>query len=345
MKKQSTKMLVLVLVLMFVFVVAGCSGSTDTGDAGQSDQKDTAKDSGDKGSDEVVFLTIGTGDVGGTFYPVGSTIAKIINDNVDGVKATVESTGGSVDNARMVGDGELQLGLSMGSVAYSAVDGSGKFDGQPRSKLRALFATYPSVSQWVTLKNSDIESIYDIKGKVAVLGMAGSGSEVDSKMILNAAGITYDDITPKFLGVGEGAAAVRDGQADIQHATGGIPFGGMLDLAETKDVKFIPVDKKIVDQIAKEKPFYYAAKVPANSYKGQEEEVSSIGVKVIFEASTDLSDELAYKIVKAVWENMDLMHSGHKATLAMTEDFVAKDMPIELHPGAKKFWEEQGLTD
>ena len=291
------------------------------------------------------FLTIGTGDVGGTFYPVGSTISKIINDNVDGVKANVESTGGSVDNSRMVGQGKLQLGMAMGSVAYSAKTGIGKFKDTKFPELRVLFATYPSISQWIALEKTPVNSIYDLKGTTIAVGMAGSGSEVVSKMTLNAAGITYEDITPKFLGVAEGAAAVRDGQADVAHAIGGIPFGGYLNLSETKTTKLIPVDEAIVAKIREDKPYYYQAKVPAKSYKGQEEDVQSIGVKCVFIASTDLSDELAYEIVKSVWSNMDVMHSGHKATQHMTEDFVARDLPFELHPGARKFWKEQGLTD
>lgn len=291
------------------------------------------------------FLTIGTGDVGGTFYPVGSTISKIINDNIDGVKANVESTGGSVDNSRMVGQGKLQLGMAMGSVAYSAKVGIGKFEGMTFPKLRVLFATYPSISQWIALKDTPVDSIYDLKGKKIAVGMAGSGSEVVSKMTLNAAGISYDEITPKFLGVAEGAAAVRDGQADVAHAIGGIPFGGYLNLSETKSAKLIPVAAELVEKIREDKPYYYQANVPTNSYKGQKEDVPSIGVKCVFIATTDLSDELAYKIVKSVWTNMDVMHSGHKATQHMTEDFVAKNLPFALHPGAKKFWDEQGLTD
>ncbi|MFW6102017.1 MAG: TAXI family TRAP transporter solute-binding subunit [Bacteroidota bacterium] len=291
------------------------------------------------------FLTIGTGDVGGTFYPVGSTISKIINDNVDGVKANVESTGGSVDNSRMVGQGELQLGMAMGSVAYSAKNSIGKFENTPFPELRILFATYPSISQWIALEKTPVNSVYDLEGATIAVGMAGSGSEVVSKMTLNAAGITYDQITPKFLGVAEGAAAVRDGQADVAHAIGGIPFGGYLNLSETKSTKLIPVDKAIIEKIREDKPYYYQAKIPANSYKGQAEGVQSIGVKCVFIASTDLSDELAYDIVKSVWNNMDVMHSGHKATQHMTEDFVAQDLPFELHPGARKFWKEQGLTD
>ena len=292
--------------------------------------------------DGKVFA-IGTGDVGGTFYPVGAALAKVINDKMPGYKVTVQSTGGSVDNSRMVGTGELVFGMAMGDVAFDALKGQGKFKA-PLPKVTALFATYSSISQWIALDSNKANTMADLKGKKVSVGMPGSGSEVASAMILKAAGLKYpEDIIPQYIGVAEGCEAVRDGFADVTHAMGGVPFGGFLDLAETKNTKMIPVDKAIIEKIKATAPYYYLTQIPANSYKGQKEAVDTLGVKCLFLMNGDLSEDLAYTITKTIWENAESLRANNASLKEMTDTFVTSDLPVPLHPGAVKFWKEKGL--
>lgn len=295
---------------------------------------------------KLIIFAVGTGDFGGTFYPVGETISKIINEHVYGVKAYVEMTGGSMDNARMVGSGELLFGLAIGDVAYSAYNGEGHFS-TAHPNLTCLFATYSSISQWVTLQSSPVNTVEDLRGEKIAVGMPGSGSEVLSRMVLKAAGINYPgEIVPLYIGVGEGAAAVRDGLITAAHTVGGIPFSAYESLAEEKPVKFLPLSQETIKTVIEETPYYYAAKIPARSYAGQLEEINTLGVKCLFLANKkDVSDELAYQITKAVWENMSLMISGHPSLRTMTEDFVATDLPVPLHPGAERYWREVGIIE
>jgi len=289
---------------------------------------------------------IGTGDVGGTFYPVGSTFAKIINDKIPNTKMTVQSTGGSVDNARMVGTGELVFGMAVGDIAYQALKGEGPFK-KAGPKITSLFATYSSVSQWVVLDSSPIKTFADMKGKKIAVGMPASGSEVVSGAVIKAAGFEYPkDINPRYIGVAEGADGVRDGQIDVACQIGGVPTGGYLDLAQTKDVRFIPMTDKMIAILLKNMPAYSKIPLPANTYRGQTKDIASIGVKALFIANADIvSNEMAYNICKAVWENMDQVRSGHATLKAMTKDFIAKDLAVPLHPGAAKYWKEKGIID
>jgi TRAP transporter TAXI family solute receptor len=333
MKKTVKRVALLALIVISIVSLTACGSAP----------QQTGGDNSEAPKGQVQIFAVGTGDVGGTFYPVGSTIAKVMNDNIPNTKSTVESTGGSVDNARMVGAGELQFGMAMGDVAYDAYTGGGKFD-QAYPKLRTIFATYSSISQWIALDDPSLNGIADLKGKKVAVGMPGSGSEVTSGLIISNAGLKYpDEIDPQYIGVAEGAEGVRDGHVTAAHAIGGIPFGGFLDLAETKKIKLIPVSKDIVAKIQENAPYYFPAQIPAGSYKGQDEPVDSLGVKCLFVTHEDMPDELVYEIAKAVWENMDIMVSGHASLKEMTPDFVAKDVPVPLHPGAEKYWKEQGL--
>lgn len=325
----------LVLTVLFVLTLAGCGGGDKAAAPAEGDKKEAPA--------KTQVMVIGTGDVGGTFYPVGSAVAKIMNDNVPGVKVTVESTGGSVDNARMVASGELQFGMCMGDIASNALNGKDPFK-EPGPKITSLFATYSSVSQWVVNANSGIKSFADMKGKSIAVGMPASGSEVVSGMVIKAAGIDYPNaIKPQYIGVAEGANGVRDGQIDVAHQIGGVPTGGYLDLAQTKDVKFISMTDDIINKVHEQAPFYTKMIIPANTYKGQTEDVASIGVKCLFIANADVSEEMAYNIVKAIWENMDTMRASHATLKAMTPEFVASDLPVPLHPGAAKYWKEKGI--
>lgn len=294
--------------------------------------------------ESIMIFAVGTGDVGGTFYPVGSAIIKIMNNYVKGVRATAECSEGSVDNSRMVGSGELLFGLAMGDIAYNAFAGKDKFS-TPNPNITCLFATYPSISQWATLERYNIYSIKDLKGQKVSVGMPGSGSEVSSSIIIKTANIQYPgEILPAYMGCGEGAAAVRDGHVVAAHTIGGVPFGAYVDLFKTKNASLIPLSKGIIKEITEKYPFYTAAEIPANSYPGQDEAVDSISVKCLFLANKEVvSEELAYNITKAVWEHLSILTEEHAALKAMKKEFIVSDLPVPLHPGAERYWKEVGV--
>lgn len=295
---------------------------------------------------EVKVLTIGTGDVGGSLYPIGSTIAKIINDKVPGLKVNVETTGGSVDNSRMVGENELDMGLSAGDTAYLALQGESMFDGNAQKDLRTIFAYNQSTSIWFVPESAGINSIPELAGKKIVTGMPGSGTEQGVSFVLPLAGIDYPSaITPLYIGVQEGCDAVRNGQADAFFGLGGMPQGAILDLANSIDIKFLPYSDDLLDKITSERPYYFKTTLPAGMFKGQDEDVPTFGVKSECLINANADEEMVYQITKAIWENIETMYEGHSSLKYMTEDFVASDLTVPLHPGAERYWKEIGIID
>lgn len=337
MKKTNFFRILSTAVLILALTACGESGPGST-DAESEGGGPTAYDGRGR------ILTIGTGDVGGSLYPIGSAIAKVINDNIKGVKANVETTGGSVDNSRMVGEGEIDLGLSAGDTAYLAQKGEGMFAGRGQEKIRSLFAYNQSTSIWLTPVSSGIENIAQLKGKRIITGMPGSGTEQGVSFVLPAASIAYpDDIKPQYIGVQEGCDAIRNGQADAFFGLGGMPQGAILDLTNERECRFLPYDEALLDKITSDRPYYFKTTLPKGMFKGQDIDISTFGVKSECLVSADLDEELAYQITKAVWEHITEMYDAHSSLRYMTPDFVASGLAVPLHPGAERYWREVGI--
>jgi TRAP transporter TAXI family solute receptor len=291
-------------------------------------------------------MTIGTGDVGGSFYPVGAAIAKAINDYVPGAKVNVETAAGSPDNARNVQAGNVDLGLATSDVCLAAMEGIKAFEGKPSPDLRAIFALYGSVSQWLALDDSGVEYVDELGGKNVSVGMTASATEIGARVALEAAGIKYPDgINAQFLGIGEGADAVRDGTAVAVHSFGGLPQGGYLDLSSTKTVRLLKYKPETLQKILDENSYYYRASIPLDVYKvTNTEPPESFGVKALFITNAKMDEELVYNITGACLEHIDELINGHASLKAMEDIvFVTNDIAIPLHPGAERYMKEKGF--
>ncbi|MCI7331746.1 MAG: TAXI family TRAP transporter solute-binding subunit, partial [Selenomonadaceae bacterium] len=188
------------LAVAAVTVVAGCGGSQGGGKQ---------------------FLNIGTGGTAGTYYPIGGAMAEILNENIEGMNASAQSTGASVANINMLKDGEVDLAIVQNDITYYAVNGTEMFKDNKVDNIKGIAALYPETCQFVTLDSSGIKKISDLKGKRVAVGAAGSGAEANARQILAAYGITYDDIQVQYLSFGEGASALKDGNVDAAFLTAG----------------------------------------------------------------------------------------------------------------------------
>ena len=312
--------------------LSACGGSSGGASGGSSGGASA-------GGGKAKIMTFGTADSTGTLYPVGAALASVINDNVGGVKVNVETSKGSAANCTNVQKGEVDLGLATGDVAIQAVNGTGAFEGQQCGDLRAIAAVFPSVCGWMGLRSSGMTMVHDLDGKNVSIGSEASATEVAALASLAACGVTPASTTN--LGLGDAAEEVGDGLRDACTAFGGLPIGGQLSVAQTKDCVFLGFTDEELDKVIEANASYYKALIPANTYPGQTEDIPTFGVKCLVIVKADMDEETVYNFTKAINEHVEDLGNTHNALTAMADpDFICNDLPIELHPGAKKYYEE-----
>ncbi|WP_199174896.1 TAXI family TRAP transporter solute-binding subunit [Halegenticoccus soli] len=309
--------------------LAGCAG----GPAGAGGDGDGG------GGGGPTFVTIGTGGTGGVYYPLGGGMADILNKNLDGVEASAESTGASVENCRLVANEEMTMALALGNSVLLAVNGEGDFD--EALPLSAAFGAYQNATQVVTLRNKDIESIADLKGKRVSVGAPGSGTEVIAEELLNFYDITYDDIDEQRLSFSETASALQDGQIDAGFWSVAYPASSIQDLASQRNIRLIDFPDDELGEITSQFDYYVKGTVPGGTYKGQDEDVNVPAVTNTMIVREDMDEDLLYRVVEAIYGNLDQLAEVHPA--ANQFEGAARAAPIDLHPGAKKYFDEAGL--
>jgi TRAP transporter TAXI family solute receptor len=290
-----------------------------------------------------VRLAIGTASTGGTWYPLGGGVANMITKYVPGYQAAAHPSGASIENIRAVASGKDALALSMPDTAYHAYHGLEVFAGKPVKDLRGLMATYPIDIQFFVRADGPIKAIKDLKGKKVAVGAPGSGTEAMARYVLKVYGLTYDDIDEQFLSATETAEALQDGNIDAGIVTLGTPAPALMDLATQRDIRFLDIEPEVGDKINKEFPAYFPRTIPAGTYKGQDKPHHTLAWMDLFVIDAKTSDQLAYDIVKAVFEHKEELDKIHAQFKGITLENAVKGMPIPWHPGAEKFFREKGV--
>lgn len=294
-----------------------------------------------------VFVTIGTGGITGVYYPVGGAIAKIVNQKRKeyGIRASVESTGGSVYNINAVLSGDLEFGIAQSDRQYQAWHGLADWDGKPQKKLRAVFSLHPEIVTLVASDSSGIQSLQDLKGKRVNIGNPGSGHRGNALDILAAAGIDWQkDIKAESLKAAEAPRMLQDGRIDAFFYTVGHPNGAIKEATSGKRrVHFVPVTG--MDALLQKHPYYAEATIPASLYPMAtgEKDVPSIGVVTTFVTRENVQLDVVYAIVKEVFANLEDFKTLHPALQTLTAESMLSGISAPLHPGAKKFYLEQNL--
>ncbi|WNC15767.1 TAXI family TRAP transporter solute-binding subunit [Brevibacillus brevis] len=332
MKKRSLLLsLTLLLTMSLVTACGGGGGSAQGGQGGNA--------SG--GSNDPSQLIIATGGTGGTYYPLGGGMAEQITKNA-GITATAQATGASAENIRLLRDKKADIAFTQNDIAEYASKGTNMFeqDGKIES-FQALGALYDETIQIVVAKDSNIKSVADLKGKRVSVGAPGSGTEMNAKQILEAYGLTFEDTQLQRLSFADSSKAIQDGQLDAAFQTAGTPTAAITELAATTGVKIIPIDADKIDAIIAKYPFYVKTTVPANTYQTVPEEVTTVSVKSMLVIRADLSEDLVYKVTKAIFENTDKL--GHAKAKEIKMDSVLSGVSLPVHPGAKKYFDEKGV--
>lgn len=288
----------------------------------------------------VTFVNIATGSTGGSYYPLGAAMAKIWNDNIDGIKASAQSTGGTVNNIQLMGSGEADAAF-MDGLYYYAYLGKGKYEGNPQEYIRALIPLYPEPIQLMVAKGSDIKSLADFKGKRVSIGAVASGTEVTARQLLKAAGIDPDnDIQAENLGVGDTAKAFSDNRIDAAIMVGSIGMAGVVEATTLGVVEFIDVPDEIRDKVIEETPYWVPFTIPANTYKGQEKDVKTYASWNIVAVHKDLDPDLVYQMTKQLFDHKEDLLAVRAKMTTMSEENT-KYILIPMHEGAQKYYDEQ----
>lgn len=290
-----------------------------------------------------MFLTMGTGSPGGVYYPLGGGMAVLIEKTVEGVRCAAESTGASVENSRLVGLRETDMGMVMGSVAYKATKGLAPF--KKKYNIVALFQMYPAPEHIVTTKQSGIKSIADLKGKKVSIDVPGSGCSTQAKAILEEYGYDLEkDLKIANLSQTESVQALKDGIVDAVFFNFAYPASAVMDLAATRDIVLIPLEKSLVDSLVKKYPYYLKITIPGGTYSDVDEDVLCLGDSNVMIANKKMKKAVAYKVTKAIFENVSTgkyaLTNIHPIAAQLTPA-NALNSPIPLHPGAKKYFKEK----
>ncbi len=303
---------------------------------------------GGGGGTKTTYVTIGTGGVTGVYYPTGGAIAKMINAKTDtyGIRASAESTGGSVYNINAVLSGDLEFGIAQSDRNFQAWKGVADWDGRPQSKLRSVFSLHPEIVTLVAAEDSGVRSLGDLKGKRVNLGNPGSGHRGNAMDIFRTAGMDPEtDIHAESLKAAEAPKMLQDGRLDAFFYTVGHPNGAMQEATNGKrKVRFIPITN--MEPLLEEFPYYAKATIPASLYPqaANETDVEGIGVMTTFVTSADVPDDVVYAITKEVFTNLDEFKKLHPALAHLTPESMMQGLTAPLHPGAEKYFTEVGLN-
>jgi len=290
-------------------------------------------------------LSIATGGTGGVYYPMGGGLASVLSKHVPGMSATAEVTGGSVDNLNLINSGKPYLAFTMADAAKDALDGDGKFKNK-KVDLKTLLVLYPNRMHVVTVDGTGIKSMKDLKGKRISTGSPGSATEVMAFRLLEAAGLNKDkDVKRERLSVAESVNAIKDRKIEAFFWVGGLPTAAVTDLANSPGMKIVMIDHSNEVEAMNKKygNLYFKDVIPKSTYSGMAEDNKIASVANILVANAKMSDDEAYKIVKAVFDNKEELVRTHQeyATLSIDGQKSAST-PIPFHPGAAKYLKEKG---
>ncbi|QCO58048.1 TAXI family TRAP transporter solute-binding subunit (plasmid) [Pseudorhodobacter turbinis] len=287
-------------------------------------------------------LSIATGGTGGTYYPIGGGLAEIVNNHVEGYSATAEVTGASVENMGLIATGDADLAIGLADTVAQAYTGTGKFDGQQLPMVRGLASLYANMIHIVALEGSGITSLQDLRGKRVSVGAPGSGTEVNAAAILEANGITYDDIDEQRLNFNETADALANGDIDVGFWSVGAPTSSVLNLATTQSIVMIPLSEDELKAAMDADATFALTSLAGGSYAGVDDDIAVLGIPNVLAVSSEMSDDLAYSLTKAMFENIADLRAVHPAANETTVEFTMGATPIPLHAGALRYYDEVG---
>jgi TRAP transporter TAXI family solute receptor len=288
------------------------------------------------------FINILTGGTSGVYYPLGVAIGKIYSDKIPNVKTQVQATKASVENLILLQQGRGELAFTLGDSLKAAWEGDEEAGFKSKlDKLRVLGAIYPNYIQIVATSDSGIKTLADLRGKSLSVGAPRSGTELNSRAILAAAGMTYKSIGKvEYLPFAESVDLMKNRQLNATLQSAGLGVASLKDLSTSTEITVVSVPKAVVDKIG---PPFVPAMIPANTYTGQDKDVPTAAVVNYLVTSAVVSDDLAYQMTSLIFESLPELVNAHAAGREIKLETAATGSPVPLHPGAIRYYKEKGV--
>jgi TRAP transporter TAXI family solute receptor len=289
------------------------------------------------------FVTVLTGGTSGVYYPMGVALSQVYSKALPNAKSSVQATKASSENLNLLQAGRGEIAFTLGDALNEAWKGNEEAGFKtPLKKLRTIAAIYPNYIQIVASADSGIKTLADLKGKRIAVGAPKSGTELNARDIFKGAGMSYKDFAKvEYLSFGESVELIKNRQLDATLISAGLGVAAIRDLATSVKIVIVPSPADVVAKIGE--AAYQPSTVPANTYGGQTEAVTTVAIQNFLVSHEGVSTDTAYKMTKAIFDNLPELQSAHAAAKAISRDNAAKAPPVPLHAGAEKYYREVGL--
>ena len=291
----------------------------------------------------VSFVNVLTGGTSGVYYPLGVTLSQIFGEKIPDSKVQVQSTKASAENLNLLQSGRGEIGFALADSVSDAWKGEADAGfNKPLDRLRAVASVYPNYIQIVALSDANIKTLADLKGKRISVGAPRSGTEINARAILKAAGLSYSDFAKvEYLPFGESVELMKNRQIDVTLQSSGLGVAALRDLSTAVKVNFVAIPADVVAKVGD--AAYGASVIPASTYDGQSADVPTAAINNLLVTHEKVSTDVVYEMTRGIFENLERLGTSHAAARQIKLENAVKGLPIPLHPGAEKYYREKGL--
>ncbi len=309
------------------------SAKTETASAAEKEEAKAQKN-----------ISIVTGPVGGSMYVISGAMADFVNKGSSYIQVTNQVGGGSAYCARVLGQGEADFAMVGNDVAYYAKNGEEIFEGEAIENLTCIGALYAEGFHTITRKESGLTKVEDIADmkKSVTIGPPGSGTLTNSQRVLDAYGLTTDQVKAKELDFTESAEAIRDGHVDAAFYMTGVPYGPVTDIAITQPINVFGLSQEAIDRLIEKYPFFVPISFPADTYEGTDG-FDTVAVRMLLTTTEDADEEMVYDMTKIIVENIDAIAATHSCGTTISKEKLLDGLSVPLHPGAERYYKEIGM--
>ncbi|MBI4182778.1 MAG: TAXI family TRAP transporter solute-binding subunit [Proteobacteria bacterium] len=292
------------------------------------------------------YLTIGTAGSGGAWYPIGGAMAKVIGDNIKTIQPRVEATKGGYENVELLAKGDIDIALVPPFALSDAFKAKGDYAGKPGYPLKVggWFGCCDNILTIMVPKDSPIRSVMDFKGKRVVMGNPGSTNRYIMYKVIEALGISPGDFQPLDISIAPAVNRLKNRQIDVLWWNATTPHGALVDASVSLDLRVLPLEKPLADKIVNTYDWMDHTVLPAGTYKGMDKDAPTVvsAIALVIHQHVDL--ETAYRLTKAVFENLDELRQIHAAYKPISLASALNGVNIPLHPGVARYYREKGVA-